>query len=332
MYNNPTEIVWLLNILNKNDNKPPINISDVFTKDGELKTLITGKKVKEVGYENLIEQSSGYVSFVRGDNPYTFPFKIYPSQFAKKSNLINKYPELLLNNQPIEDKIKHIEVYVNNIGEYQEKAYNFIIDKLKKRMEDDRIIFEDQDAFGYTYLEDPLLALNFVFPSVKFDKEFEKMRGDEDESDSFSFNYKYLVGSKGLSNTMKFQEKKVGSGDKQITNFEYKKEILDNYGPIFSYDEVGKYSNKIKSICDNIIDSDGIVLIYSEHIDGGVVPLALAIEELDTKDSGKQSHYLKILQQIEKVAILLFQVINYILQIMMKKLKLLRVKIIKMVK
>ena len=28
--NNPTEIVWLLNILNKNDNKPPINISDVF--------------------------------------------------------------------------------------------------------------------------------------------------------------------------------------------------------------------------------------------------------------------------------------------------------------
>ena len=54
MYNNPTEIVWLLNILNKNDNKPPINISDVFTKDGELKTLITGKKVKEVGYDNLI--------------------------------------------------------------------------------------------------------------------------------------------------------------------------------------------------------------------------------------------------------------------------------------
>ena len=88
-------------------------------------------------------------------------------------------------------------------------------------MEDDRIIFEDQDAFGYTYLEDPLLALNFVFPSVKFDKEFEKMRGDEDESDSFSFNYKFLVGSKGLSNTMKYQEKKVGSGDKQITNFEF---------------------------------------------------------------------------------------------------------------
>ena len=293
MYNSPTEIIWMLNILNKNNNQPPIKVSDVFTKDGELKTIKKGKETELVGFNNLILHSSGYVSFVRGNNPYTFPFKIYPSMFAEKNNLIQKYPELLLNNQPIDDKIKHIELYVTKIGEYQEIVYNFIIEKLREKMESDRIIFEDQDAFGYTYLEEPLLALNFVYPSLKFDKEITKSRQEEDDSDTFLFDYKYLVGSKGLSNTMKYEEKKIPGGDKQAVNFEYKKEVIDNYGRIFSYDEVGKYSNKIKSVCDSIVNGKGIVLIYSEHIDGGVVPMALAIEELGYQRYGKTKSLFK---------------------------------------
>ena len=294
MYNDPTEIVWMLNILNKNDNRPTIKVSDVFTKDGDFKVLMDGKKVRNVGYSNMVEQSNGYVSFVRGDNPYTFPFKIYPSMFAKKQNIIQKYPELLLNNQQIDDRIKHIEVFVSNIGSYQEIVYNYIIEDLRFKMEKDKIVFEEQDAFGYTYLEDPLLALNFVYPSVKFDKENTKsIRDTEEESESFSFNHKYLVGSKGLTNTMKFEEKKSGGSDKQITNFEYKKETLDNYGRIFSYEEIGNYSNKIKSICDNIITSKGISLIYSEHIDGGVIPMALAIEELGYQRYGKSKSLFK---------------------------------------
>ena len=289
MYNDPAEIIWMLNILNKNDNQPSIKIADVFTKDGDLKTINKRGKVDEIGFRNLISQSSGYVSFVRGDNPYTFPFKIYPSMFAKKENRIQKYPELLLNNQPIDDKIKHIEPFVTEIGSYQEKVYNFIIQKIAEKMESDKIVFEEQDAFGYTYLEDPLIALNFVYPSPKFDKENAKSRRDldEEESDSFSFDYKNLIGSKGLSNTMKYAEKKISGGEKQIVNFEYKKEILDKYGRVFSYDEIGKYSNKIKNICDNIIVSKGIILIYSEHIDGGVVPMALAIEELGYQRYGR---------------------------------------------
>ena len=210
MYNDPTEIIWMLNILNKNDNQPPIKISDVFTKEGDLKTIIKKGKVDEVGFRNLITQSSGYVSFVRGDNPYTFPFKIYPSMFAKKENKIQKYPELLLNNQPIDDKIKHIEPFVTEIGGYQEKVYNFIVEKIAEKMKSDKIVFEEQEAFGYTYLEDPLLALNFVYPSPKFDKGTMSNRREleeEDDGDSFSFDYKYLVGSKGLSNTMKYTEK-----------------------------------------------------------------------------------------------------------------------------
>ena len=62
------------------------------------------------------------------------------------------------------------------------------------------------------------------------------------------------------------------------TNFEYKD--ISKYGSIFSKNEIGKYSSKIKSICNNILNSDGIILIYSQYLDSGLIPMSLALEEL----------------------------------------------------
>ena len=64
------------------------------------------------------------------------------------------------------------------------------------------------------------------------------------------------------------------------TNFRYRESVLEKYGRIFSPDIISKYSSKIKEICNNIINSDGIVLIYSLYLDGGLVPIALALEEM----------------------------------------------------
>ena len=81
----------------------------------------------------------------------------------------------------------------------------------------------------------------------------------------------------------------IGSGgneyEKEKGNFEYKQNTLEKYGRIFSPSEIGKYSCKIKSVCDNIKLGDGkvcdgIVLIYSEYIDSGIIPMALALEEI----------------------------------------------------
>ena len=69
--------------------------------------------------------------------------------------------------------------------------------------------------------------------------------------------------------------------------YSYKPETLETYGRFFSDSEIGKYSSKIKSICDNIINSEGICLIYSEYIDGGIIPMTLALEERGFKRHGK---------------------------------------------
>ena len=53
-------------------------------------------------------------------------------------------------------------------------------------------------------------------------------------------------------------------------NFEYKN---DDFGKIFSPENIGKYSGKIKHICDQIIGSTGVVMIYSQYIDYQFRPL-----------------------------------------------------------
>jgi len=89
-----------------------------------------------------------------------------------------------------------------------------------------------------------------------------------------------FIGKKGLANTMKFKVQK--SPYPNVYDFEYKQEILDdpNHGRIFHPTKIGKYSSKISKICDCIKKSKGIVLIYSQYIDGSIIPLALALEEM----------------------------------------------------
>ena len=91
-----------------------------------------------------------------------------------------------------------------------------------------------------------------------------------------------MVGKNGLSNIMKYKEEKLESGDEEKTikvrtNFEYKS---TKYGRVFSQNELHKYSAKMSNICKIIKNTEGIILIYSQYIDGGIVPMALALEEM----------------------------------------------------
>ena len=52
MYNNYKEIIWLINLMNKNDNRFKININDIFDKKGDFKILNN----KEVGKELFLRK------------------------------------------------------------------------------------------------------------------------------------------------------------------------------------------------------------------------------------------------------------------------------------
>jgi len=367
MYNSYKEIIWLLNLMNMNDQRGIIQTKDVFDKNGNF---------KEKGEELLIRKATGYVSFVRGENPYTFPYRVYPNEFAKKNTFpLIHYPSYQMNLKKIktEDKKRVLSIYLNTIGNCgncgacQYCIYKYIIFSLRNKefsittktgVTREMPNFENMESFGYTLLQTPLESLIISYPmkglknllenlpeekysnvvdendlssientkeefdvndknvevsintstseeseTVEEDKK-EKFGGSDealDEDDetveekkkrnnrnlSASINPNYLTGKKGLERMMDFVDQKSPpvKGD-----FEYKKNTLNDYGKIFSYDKIGQYSSKIKSILDKIllqhatIDgndkvAEGIILIYSQYIDSGLIPMALALEE-----------------------------------------------------
>ena len=355
MYNSYKEIVWLLNLMNTNDRRGRIEVRDIFDKQGNF---------KKQGEELLIRKATGYISFVRGENPYTFPFRVYPNEFAKNNTFpAIEYPSYQMNLKKIkhEDKKRILSLYLNKLndcdpvcGKCQLCAYKYIIYNLRNKQFSittktgivrEMPNFENMESFGYTLLQTPLESLIISYPvqgmkeildaipkesaTEDFSQSFSEMTSDEEEkgeeeeltgpieekgeSDEGTSSKTLVDSSKTtLVGEKLVGEKLVGGAEKRSIdphlltgriglermmtftdnrsppfkgNFEYKKTTIENYGKIFSREQIGIYSSKIKSILDNIMNpatdtiGEGVILIYSQYIDSGLIPMALALEE-----------------------------------------------------
>ena len=202
MYNSYKEIIWLLNLMNTNDRRGRIEVRNVFDKNGNF---------KKKGEDLLIRKATGYISFVRGENPYTFPYRVYPNDFAKdhtfkkfnKDKVGFNYPSYKMNLKPIlnADKKRILSLYLNrienckNCGQCQYCCYKYIIYNLrnknftittKKGLVRDMPNFENMESFGYTLLQTPLESLIISYPieglkSVLDEIPEEKKQKDFDE-------------------------------------------------------------------------------------------------------------------------------------------------------
>ena len=262
MFDSYSEIVWILNLLLLNDKRYPINEREIFTAKGAFQT----KKGEEIGKELLIRKATGYISYVRGENPFTFPYRIWPQQalnpqslFALNTDGIWKYPKYQINGAEIIRPLELIDLVINHIGDYQSIGYLKLIEYLKRKHTK---LNNASYSISFTVLEAPLQALNMIYPH-------EGLEDEKVDDDIFS----YIYGSKGLSRVMKFNPRTK-------RNFSYKDKTIKQFGEIFSPSEIGKYSGKISYICDKIKKSEGIVFVYSQYIDGGAVPIALALESM----------------------------------------------------
>ena len=126
MFNSYKEIIWLLNLMNINDNRSTIDIKDIFDKNGNFKMNSNGQ---ETGKSLLIKKLTGYISFVRGENPFTFPYRIFPKQFDPDSSSINiRYPKRALNGKEIIQPLEKLDIFTKQIGTFQEEVYYYIIE------------------------------------------------------------------------------------------------------------------------------------------------------------------------------------------------------------
>lgn len=311
LYNSYNEIIWLVNLLNANDKRGLIKIEDVFNNDG---TFIEGDTNK--GKELLIRKLTGYISYVRGENPYIFPYRIYPSTFDEERIITEKnYPTVQMNQAEITEPLQYVPVYKNGIGEYQSSGYQFIVTYLGLKTNNitdkrgkTRIMpsFDNMESFGYTILLAPLESLIIVYPNPKLDTMIKKKQALEIKNNVLDLEtfdqeenkeiIKSIIGKTGLSNIMKYETS--FEPVPRRSNFEYKPKMLKIYGEIFSPEHIHKYSAKISNIC-NIIKkpSKGIIIIYSQYIDGGVIPMALALESIGfSRYASTQYHNVNLLK------------------------------------
>ncbi len=121
MFNEPADLISILNYLLINDKRPILRESDIFKADGTF--TIHGKDI-------LQNYSRGYVSFLRSENPVIFPLR-FSSSINGDHDIItpSKYPTKDIYGKPLESGIKHLEIISCMMAPQQEKIYRTYLEK-----------------------------------------------------------------------------------------------------------------------------------------------------------------------------------------------------------
>lgn len=233
MFDNYNELNLILNaLLLQNGDKKILKQEKIF-EDGILNKEYE-KKLKKI--------SSNFISYMRGENPFSFPIRLYPS-INNDENILDKkdYPKKDIYGEKISNdmQIKNLELIKTNMSTLQNEVYNRI--KSNKTNEDDEESVDIQQRVqisNITYLNDD--------------------------------DIKETYGNNGLKRIFKIEEKKSG---------EYKLEYRNLDNQILKYNKVKSYSPKIKLLLKNIDKSEGVVLVYSRYLASGVIPIAAALEQ-----------------------------------------------------
>lgn len=247
MFDQASEIIYLLNLMLKNDKRELINKNDFFDKNENF-IPESEKKLSEV--------MRGYISYIRGQNPYNFPFRLTPD-----INNDNKIIDFSINPKfdikgkliPDNEKIKYLKIIGNQMSSFQYQLYL----KYTNGNFDKSILYNDADKYNDQNVfnkEENTIYRDYIIPRQVSDIVFPS----ED-----------TIGLKSC-----FSYYNVYSGP-----FKYLPNTINKYGYFLKRDLIGKYSCKFKSILDYILNSSGPVFIFTEWIPFGIIPLSLILEQ-----------------------------------------------------
>ena len=285
MYNSYKEIIWLLNLMNTNDRRGRIEVKDIFEKNGEF---------KKDGEDILIRKATGYISFVRGENPYTFPYRVYPNKFAPKNTFpFIPYPKYQMNLKKIKDSDKEriLSLYLNIIkdcyscGKCQGCVYNYIINSLRKKefsittkkgVVREMPNFENMESFGYTLLQLPLEALIITYP-ISGLKEILDSEPKESYSEELSEDFSEVKRKDDQE-----QEEKPELVDESMEEEESSEDTLV---------QVNKISNKNNINTENNIKIGGNNLFIDPHELTGKKGMERMMDFVDEKSPPEKGSY-----------------------------------------
>jgi hypothetical protein len=246
IYNSPEDIFWITNLMNSNDGRQLIDPTLQLFDQPSSPTLIRRTQ------RALQSKLKVYVSYVRGANPYTFPYQIYLQKFIQQPSSVYSIPtKSIVNGKEIEENEQFTQfranIYAYDMNPEQETGYNELFKesfgKYKKPLSPELLQTQQE-------------LMTIVYPM-------------DDEN-----NKQYLFGENGIQETMEFDFDK-----NQRCNYRYKTNTM----PFFSKDILPTCGLKLAKICDLVVNGEGICLIYTHSVETGAIPMALALEEWGLK-------------------------------------------------
>lgn len=284
MYNDAHEIVFLLNMLLANDKRPLIKNKDLFKEAS--KTKATATALRESRIQELFR---GYVSYMRSENPLTFPKRFYPG--------VNRDPQILSKKEipgvdikgkaiPADQRLQGLEIVKSVFGKVQRKVYkqwqeSTNLSLLEQEEETEATeekshsqstadILDAEDGVVSNTLQRAVQISNIVYQQPDTLADITQTYGEK----GFSRVFKRIKGdgkSAGASG---------GDGGPLLRVKYDPKAVAEAGGYHLSPELIGEYAAKMKTIVDRILNSDGIVYVYSFYLHSGIIPLAIALEHV----------------------------------------------------
>ena len=262
MFNSVREIVFLMNLLLKNDKKASISETQLFNKDNTLKEGAKGI---------LGPLANAYVSFMRGENPNSFPVRLFPEEDRVSAE---NYPRVSFNpKDPIEggdeggaEEVSKLPLVLSKFreGSAEEKAYEKINELIKER-----------DGYGYSALNILVQAGNAIFPALGAADD--SSTDSSEESTRGGASVEARVGAQGFNSL-----------------FERKKDQFTARTGSVSWLRLGeleRYSPKIASIMRSIRASEGVSFVYSRFVKAGALLMAFVLEAHGYMPYGREKRY-----------------------------------------
>ena len=236
MYNNYREIVSMLNLLLLNDKKAEITDDMIFRPSG---------RIHSEGMKELGAIASRYVSFMRGENPNSFPIRIYPE--SEGIPLLKDWTYPSLNPRGTEAIPEEELVFKDHLPIVTIELEG---DSLEASLELTEALEEGEQGIGLQ-IGRIIQAGNFIPPAVS-------------RSDTVAMR----LGRDGLNNLFK---KSKGS---EITYTSKTKRGAS----WLARDTIGRYAPKFAFLLDQLASCKGVAFVYMRTVALGALPLALALE------------------------------------------------------
>ena len=277
MFNSPTDLVGLLNLLLLNDKRPTLQESDLFGPD---------ERLTRDGARVLSSMCATYVSYQSADqsDATLFPKRVYAGSAPLRARS-NPWSDQNSDQKVAKDsKLKLVQ---SAMSRAQRAVYDAIVRARIEKRRVTRNAVDEQDptvaqasttkdtiAFGATFNSEQQAA------NVVYYHNYQKYDAEGREPAS------QYIGMAGFRKTFK-----VASGHQQQLKVQY----IDDKHRILDSSMLQSASAKIHAIVQHVLRSTGIVVVYSRFIASGIIPLAIALEH-----AGFDRHNGNILQLDEK--------------------------------